>query len=60
MAFACKMGRLNFKRFVCATMGVVEMVVVHSGAERLSGFANILETLLITEQLDSIMSMKTR
>ena len=42
MALAGKMG--HHWRFVCATMGDVETVAVHSGAEELSSFAYILET----------------
>ena len=42
VAFAGEMGR--HRRFVYATMGVVEVVAVHPGVERLPGFSHILET----------------
>ena len=42
MALAGKMGRR--RRFVYVTMGDVEMMAVHSGAEGLLGLTFILET----------------
>ena len=43
MALAGKMG--CHRGFVYVTMGDVEMMAVHSGAEELPGFAYILETI---------------
>ena len=42
MALAGKMGRHG--RLVYATMGDIETMAVHSGAEGLPGFAYMLET----------------